>query len=446
MVFQVLLSTILAAVAVSAAPLQSVRRDLSTVISQCHHDFAYTWDDGPYIYHQEVSTAFSNVGGHTTFFMNGDNWSCIYDEANVQAVRAAYEAGHQVASHTWSHADLTTLSHAQIDVEIQRLDEAFIKILGIRPRFLRPPYGSINDAAATYIQQTHGKTIVLWSDDSGDSVGGSAQDSYNFYQGFANQGPSSQPRMTLSHETEPSGIGALRMGTVPLLANAGITLSTVAQCLDAQPYDYIGSYGTRDSSWTCSGTWNPPTTTSTTATQTSSTSSTPAPTCVTTYYSVSGDTCDSIGAKYGLSGTAISQANTFITCSDIWAGTPVCIPSGGSTPTSTSSSSTPAPSCASTYTSVSGDTCVSIGSKYGLTDTAISQANTFINCSDIWVGTSVCIPPPGTQCAQSYTSVAGDNCSTVASKFGVTAAQISLWNYWVNCSDVWTGTVLCVKH
>lgn len=381
MALQTLVSTLLAAVVVSAVPF-SQRRDLSTAVYQCNHDFAYTWDDGPYIYHSEVVNAFNNVGGKTTFFVNGDNWSCIYDESSVQNMRTTYEAGHMVASHTWSHADLTTLSHAQIDVEIQRLDEAFIKILGVRPRFIRPPYGSINDEVATYIQQTHGKTIVLWSDDSGDSTGGSAQGSYNFYQAFANAGPG-QPHLTLSHETEPSGIGALRMGTVPLLANAGIKLVTVAQCLDAEPYDYIGGYGTRDSSWYCGGTWNPTptsTTTSISATSTSSSTSTPVPSCVTTYYSVS------------------------------------------------------------------GDTCVSIGSKYGLTDTAISQANTFINCSDIWSGTPVCIPPPGTPCAQSYTSVDGDSCATVATQFGVTASQISLWNYWVNCNDVWSGTVLCVKH
>ena len=41
------------------------------------------------------------------------------------------------ASHTWSHADLQTLSDDQIDYEIQRLDEAFVKILGVRPKFLR---------------------------------------------------------------------------------------------------------------------------------------------------------------------------------------------------------------------------------------------------------------------------------------------------------------------
>jgi hypothetical protein len=137
----------------------------------------------------------------------------------------------------------------------------------------------MNDTVATYIQQKYGKTIVTWSDDSGDSTGGTAQESYNFYKAFADAGPGN-PHLTLSHETEPAGIGALRMGTVPLLANAGITLLTVAQCLDMEPYDLIGGYGHRDSSWYCGGTWTPPD-----------------PSCVATYDSASGDTCISIGSK-----------------------------------------------------------------------------------------------------------------------------------------------------
>ena len=39
--------------------------------------------------------------------------------------------------HTWSHADLTTLNETEIDVEILRLDEAFVKILGVKPKLFR---------------------------------------------------------------------------------------------------------------------------------------------------------------------------------------------------------------------------------------------------------------------------------------------------------------------
>lgn len=35
---------------------------------------------------------------------------CIYDEDSVKRVKYVYDHGHQVASHTWAHKDLTTLS------------------------------------------------------------------------------------------------------------------------------------------------------------------------------------------------------------------------------------------------------------------------------------------------------------------------------------------------
>ncbi len=38
---------------------------------------------------------------------------CIYDQAEIDRVKYVYNAGHQVASHTWSHADLTTLTWDQ---------------------------------------------------------------------------------------------------------------------------------------------------------------------------------------------------------------------------------------------------------------------------------------------------------------------------------------------
>jgi len=38
---------------------------------------------------------------------------CIYDSDEAARVLYAYQRGHQVGSHTWSHADLTTLSWDQ---------------------------------------------------------------------------------------------------------------------------------------------------------------------------------------------------------------------------------------------------------------------------------------------------------------------------------------------
>jgi peptidoglycan/xylan/chitin deacetylase (PgdA/CDA1 family)/LysM repeat protein len=440
---------ILLAAAVSAAPFE--RRGLAQIKSNCAHDVSYSFDDGPYIYHNEILDAFdSHTNAKASFFINGNNYGCIYDTANVAAIRRSYEEGHLIASHTWSHAALDTLTHAQIDYEIQRLDEALVKIIGVKPKFLRPPYGSINEDAATYIQNTYGKTIVLWSDDSGDSTGGSAQQSYDMYNGFANAANAGNrsPHMALSHETQEAAIQAIRMGSVTRLANAGINLQTVAKCTDDEsPYFPVGGYGTRDSTWTCTGTFTP-----TTPTNPNN------PTCASRYTSVAGDNCVNIGAKYGLTGAQISAANSFVNCNDIWVGTNLCIPPGGTPPTSTTSATQPAPTCVSRYTSVAGDNCVNIGAKYGLSGAQISAANSFVNCNDIWVGTNLCIPPGGTgptssttssstpapTCVSRYTSVAGDNCVNIGAKYGLSGAQISAANSFVNCNDIWVGTNLCI--
>jgi len=205
---------------------------------------------------------------------------------------------------------------------------------------------------------------------------------YNGFATAANAG-NRQPHMALSHETQQAAIQAIRMGSVDRLAEAGLNLQTVAQCTDDQnPYFLVGGYGTRDSTWTCTGTFTP-----TTPTNPNN------PTCASRYNSVAGDTCASIGTKFGLTAAQISAANTFVNCGDIWANTNLCIPPGGTPPTSTTSATQPAPTCVSRYTSVAGDNCVNIGAKYGLTGTQISTANSFVNCNDIWVGTNLCIPP-----------------------------------------------------
>ncbi|KAJ7671435.1 hypothetical protein DFH06DRAFT_1468165, partial [Mycena polygramma] len=97
---------------------------------------AFTFDDGPYKWGKNISDMFTSAGGHCTFFVNGNNWACIYDYADN--LKYVYGKGHQVASHTWSHANLQTLSQNQTDSEILKVDVALQNILGVTPACLRP--------------------------------------------------------------------------------------------------------------------------------------------------------------------------------------------------------------------------------------------------------------------------------------------------------------------
>jgi peptidoglycan/xylan/chitin deacetylase (PgdA/CDA1 family) len=118
---------------------------------------------GPYNYQSEIVEHLDNAGAAGTFFLNGNNCmqsfqiltsisnfvafldDCIYDKADE--LIASYNAGHIMASHTWSHADITKLSASDLNEELRKVEVAMKKILGIKPKLFRPPYGNFNDDA-----------------------------------------------------------------------------------------------------------------------------------------------------------------------------------------------------------------------------------------------------------------------------------------------------------
>ena len=53
---------------------------------------------------------------------------CIYNR--WQVVRAIDAAGHQIASHTFSHPDLTTLTQAKVTSQMTLLNTIFSQIIG----------------------------------------------------------------------------------------------------------------------------------------------------------------------------------------------------------------------------------------------------------------------------------------------------------------------------
>lgn len=57
-----------------------------------------------------------------------------------------YNNGHQVASHTWSHADLCNITSTQRRNEMYKLEMAVRNILGVIPTYMRPPYSSCTAA------------------------------------------------------------------------------------------------------------------------------------------------------------------------------------------------------------------------------------------------------------------------------------------------------------
>jgi peptidoglycan/xylan/chitin deacetylase (PgdA/CDA1 family) len=196
---------------------------------------------------QQISDAFSQAGGHVTFFINGQNWDCIYDRAD--ALKSAFAAGHQISSHTWSHADLTTLSASQIADEVNKLNVAFNKILGVTPTYFRPPYGSYNQASLDALQSLGMSTVVMWDIDSGDSLGASVSSQ----QGQYNSASSGVSHIFLQHETYASTASDMVPFIIGWAKAQNLQMVTVADCLTdgGSPYVTVGTSGVKDGSWVC---------------------------------------------------------------------------------------------------------------------------------------------------------------------------------------------------
>lgn len=124
---------------------------------------AITLDDGPHkTLTERAMTAFEKYNGRATFFELGRNM-----ETYPNVVKEVYERGHELASHTYSHAQLTKLDPVTLDAEISRTQEACFKASGTEPTLIRPPYGAKNDNVKNAFH-SYGLNMILWDGDTED--------------------------------------------------------------------------------------------------------------------------------------------------------------------------------------------------------------------------------------------------------------------------------------
>lgn len=93
----------------------------------------------------------------TTYFQIGSQIV-----GNYLLTQRQYAEGHEIAIHTWSHNDLTTLSSEQVYAELAWCIYAIHSAIGQTPKLFRPPYGSINDNVRQVAAQL-GLTVITLS-------------------------------------------------------------------------------------------------------------------------------------------------------------------------------------------------------------------------------------------------------------------------------------------
>ena len=107
---------------------------------------ALTFDDGPYIYTSDLLDILKSYNAKVTFFITGNNLGkgAIDDPSTIYPalIKRMYAEGHQIASHTWSHQDLSLITATERLDQMYNNEAALRNILGFFPTYMRPPYSS----------------------------------------------------------------------------------------------------------------------------------------------------------------------------------------------------------------------------------------------------------------------------------------------------------------
>lgn len=65
----------------------------------------------------------------------------------------------QICSHTATHPHLNSLSHSQIDTQVEAVETALYKIIGAVPSCIRPPFGEANADVVSYLNNKCVRTV-----------------------------------------------------------------------------------------------------------------------------------------------------------------------------------------------------------------------------------------------------------------------------------------------
>ncbi|CAE6512100.1 unnamed protein product [Rhizoctonia solani] len=220
-------------------------RATASVVRKCQepNTVAITFDDGPYKWTTELVDMLDKYGAKGTFFVNGNNYGCIYREDNAKSLNYLIEKGHQLASHTWGHAHLSKLTGDKLNSEFSKTNDAIKKITGRTPAFMRPPYGDYNDEVVEKAAN-NGQTVVIWDFDSKDSIGATVAQSKSYYDKTLSEHPGSI--LTLNHETIETTAHEVIPYALKKIQEKGYRMVTVAECLGMEPYQAITSPSSRD--------------------------------------------------------------------------------------------------------------------------------------------------------------------------------------------------------
>lgn len=123
-----------------------------------------TFDDGPKD-EAVIGSILDTLDKHhakAIFFVNG-----YRVKQNPKLLELIHERGQTIGNHSWDHINLKNEKDDVVEKQIGDLQTEIQTLIGEKPLFFRPPYGSGGDSVKT-IAKNHGMLYMTWSNGSLD--------------------------------------------------------------------------------------------------------------------------------------------------------------------------------------------------------------------------------------------------------------------------------------
>jgi len=208
--------------------------------TQCKNQnhWALTYDDGPTQFADDILDLLKQNDIKATFFLVGNMYIPTSSPDWARIVKRMYNEGHVVASHTFSHNDLTGMGAQQIKEDMQKLEDAVFNAVGVRPAFMRPPYGSGNgNQNVMNTLKDFGMTAACtWLVDPKDwDNGGDIQYAKQVLGQLNGQGVITLNHLQYNGATR-QGILDLAKAEIELMKSKGYKAVTMEECLGMSAY------------------------------------------------------------------------------------------------------------------------------------------------------------------------------------------------------------------
>ncbi|CAO3563675.1 unnamed protein product [Mortierella alpina] len=203
---------------------------------------AYTFDDGPAEHSDQLLAILKKKNVKATFFVLGR--MIALNDQQAGALKKILADGHQLASHTYTHGDLSNMTEAEMQREMSTTSDIMFTHSGVRPRYMRAPYGSCGEPCLKVMADL-GLTVSHWNVDTNDwqhkdeadpLVATNKSMAEINSKIVANSDPKQDSFIVLQHELEKFSVEHLTDAVIDAVLKAGYRFVTMEECIGIPAY------------------------------------------------------------------------------------------------------------------------------------------------------------------------------------------------------------------